>query len=133
MKTVKRNKKLSKNKNIYIKNNFSKKKKKSRVQWGCKNKYLGGKKTRVLSDKERQEKVNRELKIKSVGIREKRTRIRHIGKNRRQQKTIKKILGESKEKKRDCKLRRGPPRLKLGIRNFSLRRPQHIIDGCHVY
>lgn len=109
----------------------SKKKKKSRVQWGCNNKYLGG---QNLSKQDSQEKVNRELKTKRVGIQEKRRRIRHFGRDRRQQKTIKKILGKSKEKDRNCKLRRTAPRLKLGIRNWSLRRPQHIINKtCHTY
>lgn len=148
MKTVKKTHKnklkykiLSNKKHNTYKNN------KSRVQLGCNGNYLGGQYQSIYNknlsekiekgqdkkQKERQKIVNEKLKTKKIGIYEKRKKIHHFGRERRQQKTIKKILGESNEKARDCKLKRGPPRLKLGIRNFAWRRPQHIINNCYTY
>ena len=137
MKTAKKKqKKLLKYKNLSKDKQNSKKKRKSRIQFGCNKQHLGGENKETLSSKHLEAKknyVNQKLKTKKIVINNKQKKVGHMGRKYRQNKTIKNILGESDEKIRDCKLRRGPPRLKLGIRNWAFRRPRHIINGCHAY
>ena len=110
MKTAKyRKKKVLKYKNYS-------KKRKNRSQKGCNRTYLGGahSKTTFISSKGR------------------RTPVKYFGRNKRILNTLQGNLENKTQKKKDCKLKRGPPRLKLNPRNFFSRRPiSKILKECY--